>query len=174
VGPVDPFDLSENLRRLLDFEKRVRRRLSKISYAGELEKAVRRYSRALDSRDFNKAYLELWSVLESLTFSVTDRYDVTIRRTLFLWKDKDFNKQILEHLRNYRNRMVHAGLNSEEIETLVRQLRGYVEGLLLFHLFNRQNFADMNQVGEFLDLRPDAAELQRKIPLMRKAVKFLS
>jgi hypothetical protein len=173
VGPVRPLDLGQILRRLRDFEKAVRVRLSKISYAGELEKAFRRYTRALDGRDFNKAYLELWSVLESLTSTGKSNYDVTIRRALFIWREKELNKQILEHLRNYRNRTVHAGLNSEEIEILVRQLRYYVEHMILFHLFNGQKFADMNRAAEFLDLRPDVAELRRRIRLMRRAINLL-
>jgi hypothetical protein len=174
VGPVGPLDLSQILRQLREFEKAVRVRLSKIPYAGEIEKAFRRYTRALDSRDFNKAYLELWSVLESLTSTGKSNYDVTIRRALFPWREKEFNKQILEHLRSYRNRTVHAGLNSEEIDILLRQLRYYVEQMILFHLFNGQNFADMNRVAEFLDLRPDVTELRRRIRLMRKAIKMLS
>ena len=174
LGAVTPLNLGQNLRRLRDFDKAVRVRLSNIPYAAEVEKAFRRYTRALDSRDFNKAYLELWSVLESLTATGKSRYDVTIRRALFVWKDKELHKQILEHLRNYRNRTVHAGLNSKEIEILLRQLRNYVEHLILFHLFNGQNFASMERAVEFLDLRPDVAELRRQIRLMRKAVKFLS
>ncbi|HET8671359.1 MAG TPA: hypothetical protein VFM05_12255, partial [Candidatus Saccharimonadales bacterium] len=130
VGPVEVYRVHNGLGELREFERWIRARLKKVAYPGVVEHAIRRYSRALDSRDFKKAFLELWAVLESLTSFTTDRYDVTIRRALSIWAEADFHRQILEHLREFRNKAVHAGETNEEVEVLLSQLRRYVEQLI--------------------------------------------
>jgi len=59
---------------------------------------------------------------------------------------RDFHRQILEHLRDFRNKAVHAGETNAEMEVLLYQLRRYVEQLIFFHLNNRFHFASFKEV----------------------------
>ena len=97
-----------------------------------------------------------------------------VSRTLFLYKDREFHKLILEHLRSYRNKTVHTGDSiSEGMETLLYQLKGYVEMLLSFHLFNNLKFKDISESSQFLSLNSDRAVLNEKIKWLSKAERFL-
>ncbi len=133
---------------------------------------MRGYVKALDQRDFNSTFLSLWSLLERLTNTLLDNYKVTVRRAVFLFKDREFHRQILNHLRSYRNRAVHAGEKTDEIEAPVFQLKFYVEQLIFFHIYNTLGFLSMREAAEFLDLPPDASVLKGKIKLFQKAVRF--
>jgi hypothetical protein len=172
VGPVELYGARNELSELRKFEKWIRGRLRRVAYPDLIEHAIRRYLRSLDSRDFKKAFLEQWAVLESLTASTMDRYDVTIRRALSLWSPTDFHRQILEHLREFRNKAVHAGETNEEVEVLLSQLRRYVEALIFFHVNNRFNFGSLDETREFLDLPSDTSFLRHRKRLLEKGLKF--
>jgi hypothetical protein len=172
VGPIELFSRSNGISELRRFERSVRRQLAGVEYRNRIENAIKRYCRALDSRDFQKAFLDLWSVMEALTDSYTGNYDVTIRRTVSLFGEADFHKQVLKHLRHFRNRAVHAGEGREEIETLLFQLRRYVQELIMFHATNDLRFERFEEACEFLELPTDLKILQRKKKLIRKALKF--
>jgi hypothetical protein len=172
IGPVELFRMRNGIAQLRNFEKSLRRQLAAVQYRKRIQNAIKRYCRALDSRDFPKAFLDLWSVLEGLTDSFTGNYDVTIRRTASLFDEADFHKQVLKHLRHFRNRAVHAGEGREEIETLLFQLRRYVQELIMFHATNDLRFERFEEACEFLDLPTDTKVLQQRKQLLRKALKF--
>ncbi len=153
-------------------ENSIRNRIKKIPYGNELKTIFVRYSHSLDSTDYESCYLKLWSLLETLTDTVGGSYDKTIKRTTFIYKDKEFHRQILEHLRSYRNLSVHADQSSEQIETFVFQLKRYVEDLMNFHLYSRANFKSIYESGNFMDLPGDISDLKNKISLYKKALKF--
>ncbi len=153
-------------------EKYIRRQLKKTSYQTELIKAFIRYSNALDETEYESMYLKLWSILELLTNTLKRSYDVTIRRSLFMYKEIIYHKQILEHLRNYRNQAVHKGSSSDQIEILVFQLKRYVERLFLFHINNAGNFNSLEEASEFLDSSTDVTVLRKRIKLLKKALNF--
>ena len=60
-------------------------------------------------------------------------YENTIRRAVFLYHkdERYYNGQILKHLMHYRNRVVYAGYETDEIELLLYQLKRFVERLFL-------------------------------------------
>lgn len=173
IKPLFPLSITNEYKKLKKYEKMIRGRIRKSSYATEIENSILKYTRALDERNFNNAFLALWSLLENLTGSIAS-YDDVIKRTLFLYKDKEFHKLILEHLRSYRNKTIHTGDSIfEGMETLVYQLKGYVEMLLRFHLYNNLKFNDIKESAEFLSLNPDRTVLKEKISWLSKAEKFL-
>lgn len=110
--------VEDNWNQLYKFEKTVRYKVTKHRYRSEITDAILKYTRALDHNDLNNAFLSLWTLLENLTASVAS-YDEAIRRTLFLFRDREFHKQLLEHLRDYRNKTTHSGHLTDEIEALV-------------------------------------------------------
>jgi hypothetical protein len=85
VGPLRPMLLKPFWKRLHEFEKLIRKYLPRSQYTEDIEVAIRRYTRTLDSRHWNTAFVELWSLLEHLTDTSTTGYDKTIRRALFLY-----------------------------------------------------------------------------------------
>jgi hypothetical protein len=174
VAPIELFYIRNGFSQLRNFDKSLRRQIGAIQYRNRIENAIKRYCRALDSRDYQRAFLDVWSVMEALTDSFTGNYDVTIRRTVSLFDEPSFHKQVLKHLRQFRNRAVHAGEGTEEIETLLFQLRRYVQELIMFHATNDLRFERFEEACEFLDLPTGASILKKKQQLIRKALKFRS
>lgn len=166
-------DFSKNSYKTLLFTKDVRKKLNKLCYRKDVESAIIRYARALDYQDYNVSLVKMWSLLEYLTSTLYCSYDKTINRTIFFYKDRQYNKQVLEHLRQYRNRSVHSGADMDDIDIQVYQLKSYVETLLRFHICNNFRFSSLSEAAKFSDLQPDIYELKKKISLFQSGVKFL-
>ncbi|MEJ2612723.1 MAG: hypothetical protein P8179_22360 [Candidatus Thiodiazotropha sp.] len=166
-------DFSKNSYKTLTFTKNVRKALRTNSYGKDVESAIIRYVRALDSQDYNAVFIKLWSVLEGLTHTLKDSYDKTIKRAAFHYSDREYNRQVLEHLRQYRNRSVHFGAGENDIDTHVYQLKSYVEQLLRFHIANQFKFENMEEAARFMDLQPDKVALKKQIALCQAGIKFM-
>ncbi len=173
-GAVRPHDLQNSIEKLTKYFITVRRLLKRSSYGLELADAIRRYTRALDQTYWEDSFLRLWGVLERLTDTGKEGYPVTIKRASFLFAEREFHRQMLSHLRDHRNRTVHAGRDSDNIETLVYQLKRYVEALIEFHLRNIFRFDSLRSAAEFMDLPHDIALLSDKIKQLSNARKFVS
>lgn len=169
-----PFNQADQIKRMQSFLVWTRKRLKNIQYVGEFKNALIRYGRALDLNDSEASFLKLWGTLEQLTDTGKDGYDKTIKRTLFLPEDKEYHREILNHLRDYRNRAVHAGTKDEEIETYLFQLKKYVEVLLLFHLKTKFKFNSFTHFAKFLELPKNKQEIDSIIKLHTYAKKFFS
>jgi hypothetical protein len=167
-GAVRLYDFREMGARLIRFQRRVTRLIEQHPYGKVLEACLIRYSRALDLRDWESAYLQLWAVLEQLTSTGQDGYGVTVRRASFLHGDGEYARQELLHLRDRRNRTVHEGKEHRDLETLVYQLKHYVEGLFWFHLNNGNRFTTIQDAAAFMDLPWEKAELVKR----RRAISF--
>jgi hypothetical protein len=172
-GPI-PFSDQVKFSRLLEFAVDLRSRLAQLPYRLEIERALIRYVRALDSADLNDAFLRLWSLLEYLTDSTHDPYKVATRRAAFLFADRERSQLVLSHLTNHRNRFIHAGSDTDDIEPLVFQLKRYVDNLLLFHLGSRLGFQSRSEAARFLDHPVDGHEIDLRIKRLRDAKKFIS
>lgn len=166
-------DFSKNSYKTLEFTKNIRKALRKNSYGKDVEFAIIKYVRALDSQDYNAVFIKLWGVLEGLTHTLKDSYDKTIKRAAFQYADREYNRQVLEHLRQYRNRSVHLGAGENDIDTHVYQLKSYVEQLLRFHIVNHFKFENMEEAAKFMDLQPDKEALKKQIELCRAGIKFM-
>lgn len=160
--------------RLMKFAKKLRFRLGQLAYRSEMEQALIRYVRALDSADLNDAFLRLWSLLEYLTDSTHDPSKVAARRAAFLFADRERSQLVLTHLTNHRNRFVHAGSDTDEIESLVFMLKRYVDALLFFHLGNRFGFTSRGEAARFMDLPVTRAEIDVRLRQLRQARKYLA
>ncbi len=174
LDPYD-FDKEKEYNYLISFTKFVRNKLKKSPYQEIISEGIIRYTRALDYSDYEVAFIKLWSVLELLTDTIKERYEKTIKRTAFLFKDYDYNFQILSHLRDFRNKSVHIGSSgNDDIQTYLYQLKNYVEGLLLFHLTNKMKFNNISNLSDFLDLSPNQEFLKEKFQLYKRGMQFVS
>jgi hypothetical protein len=75
-------------------------------------------------------------------------------------------------LRDYRNRAVHTGSGNEDIETLMFQLKNFVETALEFLVANKFGLKNLGEVAQFLDLPDDRTALTDRIQLLRSALKY--
>lgn len=152
--------------------RRARRRLATVSYRRDLKEAVVRYARALDGVDFDGCFVKLWGVLELLSDTVGKTYDQTVRRTLFILKDGELDRVVLEHLRSYRNATIHQGASREQSELLTYQLKRYVEAFFRFHFTRGAEFSSLADAGEFLDMPRDAEVLRKRLRRSRQALSY--
>ncbi len=161
---------------MLKFTAKFRAHLHRSAYEPDLIIATLRYVRALDSRDWNDAFLRLWAVLEFLTGTKGESYKVTIRRAAFIFTQADYSYQILSYLMEYRNSSVHVhgGSESDEVEALLYLLKHYVEGLLNFHVRGRFRFESMADASEFMDLPNSEPLLDERIKRLKLAKKFVA
>lgn len=173
-GPVNLYDEKATIENMYKYMASFRSHLKKSNYQSDLTHAVVRYVRALDSQDWDDSFLRLWGVLELLTGTLSDSYKVTIRRASYMFADKEYAYQVLSHLKDYRNKSVHAGSESNDIESLLYQLKRYVEVLIEFHVGSKFRFSSIADAAEFMDLPKDKILIDRKINKLRYAKQFMS
>jgi hypothetical protein len=148
-------------------------RMRQSRYGVQIASALIRYVRAFDESDANAAFLRLWTAVESLTTPSVADYDKLVRRCAFLFQDGVFHRQMLEHLREYRNGSVHAGEYSDRARTLCYQLQLYFNALVWFHIRNARFFESLDEANAFLDTPPAKAVVVRQMQLARRALRFM-
>jgi hypothetical protein len=158
--------------RTLQFQRSVQRRLPKIKYQAEIERAIIHYGRALDATDMEAAFLKLWSVLELTTGLGGERYETLTKRAAFMFQPDPMTKLVLDHLRYQRNEVAHLGYPQSEMRPLVYQLKRFVEQMIVFHLAYGHNFECLDEAGRFMDLDQSPDALRRRVALIEQALRF--
>jgi hypothetical protein len=151
---------------------RILTRLRAIPYRRDLERALIGYVRALDTRDANNSFGNLWSVLELVTDSVGN-YDQLVRRAAYLYSDADrpFMRLVLEHLRDVRNQLVHEQQVRSNIDSYLQQLKNITEALIRFHFVRGRQYRSLALAAEFLDTPVDREVLKRRLRDYRRALR---
>jgi hypothetical protein len=90
-------NFSKKSIKTLEFTNDVRKSLKKNKYGKSVETALIRYVESLDLQNYNAAFIKLWSLLEYLTATLKDGYDKTIKRTVFQYKDREYNRGFWGH-----------------------------------------------------------------------------
>jgi len=150
----------------------VRKKLSSCGYSNVIQDATIRYTRALDERDWNTAYLKLWSVPELLTDTGRSNYELTVKRAAFLFEERDYYFQLIQQLKEYRNKYVHLNQKNTEMETYLYQLKNVVEVLFTFHIGNNFHFSSIQDAASFLSLPHNEKPLNAKLKRLNSAKKF--
>jgi hypothetical protein len=154
------------------FEKSTRNKISVLFNKERVINSIVRYCRALDCNNLQETFIQLWALLEYLTYTDFDRYDITIRRICSLYSDTDSTIAILELFRNIRNSWVHSGVTSNNNERHVYLLKRFVEHILLFYI-NRSHFIrNQNELTQFLDLPFDSEDIHTKIRIQKNCLKY--
>lgn len=166
--------LGANADRLTRFAGTTRQRLQRLPYRRKVEDYIRFYGRALDERDWSTSFIRLWQALEAATNTVNETYKVTVRRAAFIYRDHSYHTEVLDHLREYRNRLVHADGESKTIESKLYLLKMYVEDIIMFHVENGRGFSSLAEVSEFLDLPASSSEVTRRLRLLETARRLRS
>jgi hypothetical protein len=142
------------------------------SQQNRIIEGLKLYVSAFDDRDKYICFLKSWSALEKLAGS--DNYDTLIKRCVSLVneKNKSFEKQILEGLRNYRNRFVHEGEDGLDPAVHCFQVQKYIILLLMVMLKNADLFDNSEQIDYYLDyLTNDKTSLEIRKKLLLLALK---
>lgn len=164
---LDPVKLHSNCNKAL-------RQIAKCAYREAIISALIRFARALDERDPNTAFLKLWGAFESLSSTANADYERLVNQCAFLFSDRDYHLQMLEHLRLYRNSTVHVGEESSRARNYCYQLQFYFMRLAWFHINNASKFRSLEECNFFLESPTERIELKRQIHLRRQALKFRS
>ncbi len=174
MGPLKAFDMKNKLNNLYKFQDNVRKALKRNKFRSQMETALQKYAQALDIRDWESSYLRLWGVLEYLTnTNENESHKDTVKRTSFFFQEKEYARQVLNHLRDHRNRSVHTGGSNQNIETLLYQLKNFVEVVLEFEIANKFNFSSREELTQFMNLPEDISELKRRNEMIGHALKFM-
>ena len=68
--------------------------------------------------DAEPSLTEMWGALESLTGTQNEKGDLTVGRTVQLFRDRDDARQVANHIRVRRNSTIHAA------RSVVLEVRG--------------------------------------------------
>lgn len=169
---VDLSITSDKLNKLTLFERIVRKNLQNNPYKEFLEESIIQYSRALDEKILQNSFIKLWTLLERLTGSLKENYNVTIKRVVFPYQKRDAEKQVLEHLRDNRNNIVHLSQNSAQAESLVYLLHEYVRQQLLFLIKELKTFPNIGDCWKFLDQPYKIEDLRIRLKYTKRAIKW--
>lgn len=148
------------------------RRISMSPYGGRLKSSLIRYVRAYDDTDMSSAFFRLWGALESLVTPDLADYEKVVRRCAFIFKENDYHRQVLEHLRERRNEHVHAGESSDRARTHCLQLQRYFAHMIWFHLYHATFFRSLDEANSFLDSPVSAVQRARSLALAKRAIRF--
>jgi hypothetical protein len=176
VEPYPLYDLREKWDELIQYQNETLQYIQQTSSAFRelIEDAIRHYTRALDKINLHNSFLELWNLLEKLTGTQNANYGITVKWASFFYKDTEFAQQILNHLRERRNRAIHSGENFDDSEIIIYQIKRFCEKILSFLIARSAEFENLEEYSQFLERSPDIEELQKQIKLREKAIAFRS
>lgn len=100
---IRPYKITNDIPDLYKYYKYAFTKLKSSNYRQDIENAIVGYSRALDERDWNTAFIKLWGILEDFTDTEKAHRDETIRRAAHVFSDYEYEYQILDNLRQHRN-----------------------------------------------------------------------
>lgn len=166
---VKPFVI-KNIKDKRKSFKWLLQKLTNHHFKKELEYALLQYVRSFDEKDYHNVIIKGWTAIEKLVAKNTNNYDLIPKRISFLFEEVQYHKQILEHLREYRNINVHTGEKHYDISTHCYQLQRYFFQLIIFYLNN--NFKTLDKANSFLDLSTDLDTLKEKKSFIEKAINF--
>ncbi|MGE6387329.1 hypothetical protein ACQKEN_16895 [Pseudomonas sp. NPDC078416] len=164
---------SEKRSAVLDHFTSLNEKIHAHRDAHTIKESIVRYARAFDGRDKNFALQKTWAALETLMAPNDNNTDLLVRRCSYMWRDRLYHRQVLEHIKDYRNRSVHTGRVLDNPSDQCYLLQKYFRQAVIFHASNANVFTDLREANEFLDLSDDRDELVRKSFLIEKAITFL-
>lgn len=138
-----------------------------------MEDLIIRYARALDHLNLDVTLLQMWGLLEKMTNTVGEKYDTTIKRTIWMSKEKDVDSQLLDALRTQRNQYVHAGMSGQYRDQVAYLIKGFVDEHLLRLLYNTFDVESLEDYATYLDLPSNLEHLRKKQLQLARAIRML-
>lgn len=154
--------------------RRASMRLRSLRYGSQLRLLLLRYAGALSRSDGNLAFLEMWSLLESITKSVQLGYDETIDRTTWIYHDRAQAREALRYLRTYRNRYVHAAQSDDDRDDIARIIKPFVDQHLMNLIDNSFGVQSIDEYAGILSLPHSAEKLKTQGQRISRALRYRS
>lgn len=133
-----------------------------------------RYVSALDESDPNTAFIRLWGAFEMLLTPGVADYDALVERCCFIFQEADYHRQVLLHLREYRNANIHAGHQTDQARTNCFLLQSYYRHLFWFLIEKSLSYRSLSELHDFLSLPQDVNKLKAKSKLLKDGIAFLT
>ena len=162
IGDRPLFEPKKGWGELEKFRSWALGQMEKLNYKQELQELLVQFANAMDQTDPNTALLQLWCILERITDTIGGRYDDTINRALWPYKDRALIKEQLDHLRVRRNQYVHAAKESSEMEQTVYVAKSFVEEHLRRLISNDLVVESIREYGKFLSLPTNIETLKKR------------
>ena len=147
----------------------------------KIKTAMLRFVRACDHTNYYSTIIEGWGSLESLLVNKKNSNDLISKRCSFIFEKNKLEQQIIESIREYRNRIVHDRELPATSLIVCYQLQRIFYKIITFYLDYADEFDTLEKANEFLDLPPDIAglnelqkELHNKQQLIQRAIKYLT
>lgn len=150
------------------------RRIKKSPFGNVIAESVGRYVSALDEPDPNTAFIRLWGAFEMLLTPGVADYDALVDRCCFIFQESEYHRQVLMHLREYRNANIHAGHQTNEARTNCFLLQDYYKYLFWFLIEKSLTYRSLSDLHEFLSLPQDLGQLKAKSKLLKDGIAFLT
>ena len=139
-----------------------------------IKDAIVRFVRAFDETDKNSSVQRGWAALESVMAPGENNTDLVVARCSYLYGEREYHRQILEHVKDYRNRNVHMGQSIDDPSPHCFQIQKFFRQAVIFHLAEVGNFSGLQDANKFLDSSASIEELIRQRDLIDKAILFIS
>jgi hypothetical protein len=150
------------------------RRIRKLLYGNELRDLIIRYAGALGSADWDSAFLQMWSILESLTATVGTGYEKTVRRASWPYSNRKRVEELVEYLRRCRNQYVHAARRNDDSQNVAQLLKSIVDQHLISLLHNHFEVCSLEEYGACLEFPRAVDKLQQRQRSLRAVSRFLA
>lgn len=111
-----------------------------------------RYDKILGNIDRQSSFIQMWALLEHLTWTKRDSYDTTVKRALIFSNSDEENESELNHFRKIRNDYVHLIKESSRISTSLWHLEQYVKKLILLYVDFGSYFSTSEEIQYFMDM----------------------
>ncbi|MEZ9189163.1 hypothetical protein AB4133_07540 [Vibrio sp. 10N.286.52.F8] len=160
-------NIVKNIRYIIGKQKKLHH-----TYRALLNESLLRYVRAFDEQNQNIAVMRAWGALEGVAAPKESNCDSVTKRCAFLFDEPEYHKQILEHVREYRNKNVHAGEESNTAKNHGFQIQRYFKQLILFHIHHAGHFDRISDANAFLDLPTNKTKLLANHKIIQKALQF--
>jgi hypothetical protein len=169
--PAKPEHFLDIQKTIRPFERKIIPKINNSPYSKTIKDFLIRYNRALDQPILENCFLQLWSLLESLTASsgTNSNNKNVVDRIAFLSAEPQYEREILDAMREKRNIIVHQS-TKDEIHTLAFQAKFFAEKMLFFHINNSKKFSCLEEAGEFLSSPANPKDIRKKIFLLNKAL----
>ncbi|TLF44265.1 HEPN domain-containing protein [Maribacter aurantiacus] len=172
IAIFDPENGMENIKKPLKAYIRSFNKC-KPKHQTTLKKALNIYVTAFDEENKHLCFIKAWTVLETLTN--TDQNDLLIKRVSSIFKNKEFVKQDLECLREFRNEFVHQGSHQSDPLVACFRVQKYIRTLVNFNLNYAGFLNNINESALFLDnFTPDLRDLKNRKRILERAITLKS
>ncbi|WP_313054556.1 hypothetical protein [Stenotrophomonas cyclobalanopsidis] len=151
------------------------RRIGKSNYPEQISNALVLYANAFDESNQGTAFIKLWSALELMTTpSSPANYADIVRRCSFMHASGEYATQVLEHLREHRNGLVHRNESRGDPRIKCYQLQYYFRAAVHFYVQFGRKFSSLEEANRFLDLPTDPLIIKRSMDHLRLALRYVT